>query len=152
MVRRSCPSIFFKAASEPPFCKKSVANVWRSTCGVTGTQIWARFAIAFTAFCACRTPTGNLSCRAKYGSKIVLTRADIGTTLALLAFPNGPPFPLMRRLRCCHWICSGVSPHNSETRRPPSSSGQMMSLSWVLWQALANRSASSLVSGSRTNW
>jgi len=85
----------FESRKRAAFTEKLAGKRMAGTCGVTLTEMRARLASSLTTFCTRRLPMGNESLRAKYGSKMLRTRADIGTTRALLLFPIGPPLPLI---------------------------------------------------------
>src|SRR5208282_332249 len=95
-----------------------VANVCRSTCGLTSSVIPARLATALTMSWARRVLTGNAFPSAKWCSRSARTRLDIGTTRTLVFLPYGPPLPLTLSWRCCQRTSFEVRPHSSPTRSP----------------------------------
>src|SRR5208337_1466107 len=78
--RLSWPRIFCTVGRLIPFRKAIVANVCRSTCGLTSLVIPARLATALTMSWARRVLTGNAFSRAKWCSRSARTQFDIGTT------------------------------------------------------------------------
>src|SRR5271157_3972776 len=92
--RLSWPRIFCTVGRLIPFCKAILANVCRSTCGLTSLVIPARLATALTMSWARRVLTGNAFSSAKWCSRSARTRFDIGTTRTLVFLPLGPALAL----------------------------------------------------------
>jgi hypothetical protein len=150
VASRSCPRIFCNVGRLIPFCKAVVANVCRKMCGLTSRVIPARSATARTTSWARRTLTGNAFSRAKWCSRRVRTRGDIGTTRTLARLPWEPALPLILSCRWCQRTFPGCETAELADAEAGVGEGPETSRSVADSQALDRRSDSSMVSGSLT--